>query len=406
MNLSNRLTGAELNQKSRENGFTTPSEAKSTPVLGIDWLQLNCHIDRSEYKWMDIYEERELPYQTPMFSKVSELYFKGHKRICTITYRPKTPQMHPNMHLIKFDNWVLYANDLHTFIPEFLSENNITFKNITQIDVCGDFINFANNRKPENLIKYYLSGKYAKIGRGGYSSIGTHSTNGKNKYHVTHDYLRFGSGTSSLLTRLYNKSKEQREKTYKPWIREKWESSKLLQHQPKEAQRIHPLGTPQLDIWRLEFSIKSSRVGTLDTDTGELTLTDLSILNPDNYTALYKALVKKYFSFVQYDASQTRKDRMKPLHLFDDFETHLKAMQYLNKLETNRSHKIYCKKLQKENDLLRKFGKIEEAKKVSEVLKTTLVHHDLLEWALHQVEFADINNQLIDYSHNDLELIE
>lgn len=369
--------------------YPPPSNLCERPLICIDWLQLNTQIDRTEHTWNSLYEEKEVKGQTPMFSKVSEIWFKGGKRICTIAYSPKTPVMHPNMHLIKFDNWLLYANDLYEFITEFLTENNIEFKNITQLDISGDFNQFINHRKPENLIRSYLSGQYCKIGRGGYSTNGNYSTNGQNKYEITYDYIRFGSAKSAITTKLYNKKKELTQKTDKPWIREAWEKNGI---------------NTNSDVWRLEFSIKTSRAGYIDTETGEFNATNLDMLKPENYQAMFKTCYQKYFQFAVMDKTKHRKDRMRKIELFKDMQVNTQYLHYLEKLSSNRAEKIYAKKLKKENDTLRQLGKNNQAETVLQVLKQHISDYNLHEWYAKQVEFAGIDIQRIDYTQGDLHL--
>jgi hypothetical protein len=301
-------------------------------IINIDWLQINCRSKyASELKFQKDLVIKKLSYQTRHFKTVEEVY-KNDKRICTLARHPHSEILHPETILLKFDNYFLYQSGILSQVIEFLSFNNLDFIGISRIDICADFNTFENNLYPEDLIKDFLKEKYTKSGKSKFKLMGQNgSTN-------SYDYLSFGSQTSTVVSYLYNKSKELREVKMKPWITDKWE--------------LNGIDTKK-EVWRLEFRIMGNSQDLISLQTGEMKeLKNILFLKETVITQLFHSLQQKHFKIL-IKTKDTNKSRLKELQLFDKLEFGYQLMKVSNKTESNRSDKIFIKKLNSLNCELR-----------------------------------------------------
>jgi len=304
------------------------------PILNYDWIQVNASIDCTlTFKYHSFYVIKLQPFSTRHFKIVEEIY-RNNKRIATVTRQPLSDIIPPNTVLIKFDNWVLYSFNMFDYTKEFLSLNNLIFHNISRLDVCADFTRFANDMEPSNFIKNYLYEKYLRLGR---TTAGT-SYFRQQKTKINFNSLKFGSNLSDVSTYLYNKTLEMTTQKWKPWIAKKWQEAGIDKN---------------IDVWRLEISLKSSAKALTDFETGETQhLNDINILKPEFLPTLFETFREKYFSFVVQDGQQ-KKSRMKKLHLFSKRFSNFTIIENQSLISANRSDKIFIKKLEQVNQELR-----------------------------------------------------
>lgn len=305
---------------------------KST--LSIDWLQLYC--DCSSMKISQNYEFVLMAYQTKQFRKVYDvLYMK--EKIAVAVCEPVSPIIQPFAMVVKFSNRVLYMHNFRSIVDDFLKANDIHYKSITRIDLALDFNYFERGVEPESFIRRYLKGDILKTQKCKFS------VSGAQRKGAIYEYIRFGSKTSEINTYLYNKTKELKENTDKPYIRERWDIAGLSS---KSA------------VWRLEVSIKSSGTSYLDEATGEYTKIDLSIIDSKELlVAVYQSYIKKYFSFVINDG-KSRLDRMQPFVLVDTTNAIYSPIYLPNVTGSKRADKIFLKKLYLMDRELRGFNDV------------------------------------------------
>lgn len=300
-------------------------------VIGIDWLQI--HARRNSLDMPTIvgsYRVEKMKYQTRHFKSVYEVFDKE-ERIATIACDPHSEIMKANSALVKLDNKQLYRVDLKTFVESFLRIFDFHFISYSRIDLFIDFEEFNDFPDPMDFIKSFLNGSMLKFGKSKFKVQGEH--NSDNKYF----YLKFGSETSETTYYLYDKSKELEEVKMKPWIVDNWKAN----------------GLNPAKVWRLEFSLKSSLKEIVKKDTGEvISIRNMELLQKENYNLLFLTLLQKYFVFVENDGQQ-RKDRMKKINLFSFENQHTLFLRLSEKLESNRSAKIFLTKLWKLNCELR-----------------------------------------------------
>lgn len=292
---------------------------QSTPVL-IDWLSIS---GKSTGYQLESLQVVKLEHGTSVFSCIEEIFRKS-KRIATVTSHAYSEIIDKNLLIVKFDNWVLYDEKFWTIYSDIIEELRINSVKISRLDICKDFNYFYNKRNPKNLIKGFLTGDLIKLGKSKYSVWG--ETNER----LTYDYLSFGKKSSTLNVYLYDKSKELNQVKNKPWVRNKWVQYDLDQ---------------QLPVYRLEFSIKKSEIGLINKTTGEevkFTVNDIFI--EESLNLLFDTLLSKYFHFKIYSGN-SNVSREISVKLFENETFDEIAWEVEDSLETNRSDKIFLKKL-------------------------------------------------------------
>lgn len=346
---------------------------KFTTQPVIDWLTLRINYIGGQLLLSKNYSYKIKPYTTRVFKRVIEIQDNNTGQIvATITDMPTSEAIRQDLVLIKFHNNILYQADLKKFVFDFCAENSMKIEAVSRVDIAIDFTNFENNLNPELFIKRFLGNKYIKAGRGRYQINGKAETAditdfkniGNYGKKISYEYLKFGSHNNGLVYYLYNKSKELRDKTDKPYIRENW---KTYGHDGNT------------DIWRLEFSITSNNLRFLsdnsgagikkkkagiiennlqiDTDTGEATevivhnLKDIEIIDSENLIKIYSSLVNKYFVFFYHKKS--RKDRNKKLVLFTQLSDHIAYTCERSLEDTSRTDKMFISNLRKTYEDLR-----------------------------------------------------
>lgn len=349
--------------------MTTPTAKKIPPVLSIDWLQLNCRpLDEVPHEFHDltepdaltktpnnfksdkqrdfflksknpkyskIFQVKRQHFSTQVFSVIEEIWYNS-KRWATIVRKPFSKVLDPNLILIKFDNWFLYRTEVQRTVPKLLSELGLEFKAISRIDLCSDFVEFDNGMNPENFVRRFLADKILRYGKTSFSTFGSHSA--KHEHRNRFETLRFGTVHSDVATYLYNKTKEMNDKINKPWIRALWDK--------------HGMDTTK-DVWRLEFSIKSSNKTMVNQETGEfMPMNSIDILKPEMQRLVYAIMINKYWKFYHNDG-QKKKSRMKEVKCFArEFENYV-LTDNEEERDSSRTDKIFIRKLEKTNQELR-----------------------------------------------------
>lgn len=226
---------------------------------------------------------------------------------------------------------------------EFLASLGYHYKKkaicaISRVDICLDFRSFLNELKPEQFIKDYLGGTYAKINQTRIQAWGQDFFSDK-YYHA----CKWGSPSSMVSTKIYDKTKEMAEEKTKPWIIDSWVHSGLLSSQADET-----------SIWRLEFSINSDcKFWITDTNKADEYYQNNEIevwCNTDNYMRIIAGLVGHYFKFVKVepDKSKYKCDVVK-LFDFDNCERYL-PKPLRNLMESGRGERAAINKIRKLRD--------------------------------------------------------
>lgn len=339
----------------------------------VDWLEIYCierkNINIEERLTSLGYRVEIMPYTTRVYGQVLQVYWNHSEPYFTICRQPLSVREGGSNGILKagschlkLHNHLLYRTDVGTIALKCCKDAGVTPQNISRIDLCADFQYFRNGMHPGTLIKGFAGEKYLKIGQPRFTLHGT-TEKGYNYYNS----VLFGSKTSSVYTRFYEKSLEMKEVQQKDWIVDCW--------------RELGFDLEDKQVWRVEFSISGPGRRNVDRNTAEvqeITISDLS--SRDKIRALFLSLSKRYFVFTKADTA-TRKYNQERLELFDG-NIEVEKWQPLpgaRKTVTNRTTKQVYEYLLKESDSNHVYS-LEERLNLWKVAKTISVHHNLQQW--------------------------
>lgn len=236
--------------------------------VNIDWLEVYCleandrYPCNADYFRRKGYLVREREYGTRVYKEMFEIVDDNENPIIEIRRNPASGAsdfhglVEQSTH-IRVPNWKLYQKNPIQDLCEFLVANDYIFKRIYRIDVCYDFEYFDYGDQPERFARRYLQGVYRKINQ---CQLAAHGSDDWSD--CKWNSLSWGSRTSMVTTKLYNKTMElEQGKNDKPWIKTAWTVAGLIDN-PMSMTKFDNLGEiykPQ--IWRVEFSMKSAADG-------------------------------------------------------------------------------------------------------------------------------------------------
>lgn len=232
--------------------------------VNIDWLEVSCEESNAvfpcnaDYFRSQGYFVHERDYGTRVWGEVFTIEDnEGHD---WIEVRRNPPSGNSEFKgLTEFScrlrlvNAQCYHKDCVQLLREFMLRHDYIFKAIFRIDICYDFEYFDYGDQPSRFARRILERKYRKINQCKIHAIGDDRWS---------DYdwetLSWGSPTSMVSTKFYNKSKEietvSTEKVYIPYA---WFLAGLIDN-PVSRTKINEHGKEyKPEIWRVEFSLKS-----------------------------------------------------------------------------------------------------------------------------------------------------
>lgn len=233
--------------------------------INLDWLECHCCESASrpltpEMFRADGWEVEERPYGTRVYEQMFTLMqFSTSEplleiRRVPVTNKSKVAQViDPHSCHIRLHNRTCYFDDAAQLLENFLARYDIQMMRISRIDICLDFEKFDSGDDPQKFMLRYLSNKYSKINQANISSHGKDMWDGR-----AWNSISWGEDKSMITTKMYNKTMELATKKDKPYIRQAWARYGLVSDFITLKKTL-PDGTeysPQ--IWRVEFSIKSS----------------------------------------------------------------------------------------------------------------------------------------------------
>lgn len=202
---------------------------------------------------------------------------------------------------IRVTNQMLYTAYPIVGLCKFLTETGYYFKSIKRIDIALDFNFFDDGENPAHIIDAYMSGKISKLNQSNISAHGLDSWSGRRW-----NSLKWGSPSSNVSTKLYNKSMEMMQTKMKSYIQDSWIDAGLRLDVP---------------IWRVEFSIKSGIKGFKNKQSQDFTEMKLSQFDSrSKLLFIFHTLALRYFNFrvreYNEDGTDKRKDRCRKKNLF------------------------------------------------------------------------------------------
>lgn len=233
--------------------------------IHVDWLEIYClePLDtfplNAEYYRNKGYQVREREYGTRVYKEMFELLNQNGDPVLEVRRNPASGDSEfsglvPESCHLRLPNWILYQDNPVRYLMDVVLQHGYIFKSIFRIDIALDFQYFDTGEDPATFVRRYLKGRYRKINQCNLTAHGEDNWN-----QCDWNSLSWGSRKSMVSTKLYNKTKELKEgKSSKPYIRTCWMLAGLVDN-PLSLTKRKADGTMEpVDIWRLEFSIKSS----------------------------------------------------------------------------------------------------------------------------------------------------
>lgn len=232
--------------------------------VNIDWLEVYCEESNDEYPCNADYFTRrgyvvrEREYGTRVYEEMFYILDRNGNDMFEVRRNPKSGDssfvgLSPQSTHIRLCNWVCYQSNCVQLLRDFLVRHNYIFHRIYRIDVCYDFERFDSGDKPDRVARRIVEKTYLKMNQTKIHAIGDDNWGG-----YAWETLSWGSLTSMVSTKLYNKTKELTATgNKKPYILTQWMMAGLIDNPVTQVKYGKDGSQYKPDIWRVEFSIKS-----------------------------------------------------------------------------------------------------------------------------------------------------
>lgn len=230
--------------------------------VNLDWLEVTAlepiaEPHDAEYfracGWVVI----ERDYGTRVWGQMFTLEGSDHLPFIEVRRAPKSEIIAANICHLRFVNRVCYFQNAASLMADFLVHFGYEFQRIARVDICMDFERFDSGDYPKDFMKRFMAGTYSKINQANISAHGSDEWAGR-----VWNSLSWGSPTSDIGTKFYNKTLELYDPVThqyaKPYIRQAWKEAGLIDDATQVTKTKQDGSTYTPDIWRLEFSIRSS----------------------------------------------------------------------------------------------------------------------------------------------------
>lgn len=281
---------------------------KITRCVNIDWLEVCVLEPLNEPRDPEYFQARgvvvhQREYGTKVWGEMFTLLDDDHLGFIEVRRAPKSDIIASNIAHLRLTNRACYFPNAADLMQEFIDQHHYEFHHIVRVDVCLDLERFDYGDKPRDFLRRYITEKYSKINQGTVSSHGDDRWEGR-----VWNSVSWGSPTSDVGTKFYCKTLELYDPTTKrygkPYIRQSWEANGLIDDattvtKTDESGRLY---TPE--IWRIEFSIRSSvrrwfliRLDGDDKKKQSIRNTLDMYNSSDKLTIMFAALQRHYFRF-------------------------------------------------------------------------------------------------------------
>lgn len=307
--------------------------------VNIDWLELYCLESPNVYPCnADFYRRqgygvRERDYGTRQYREMFTIVDRDGLPWIEIRRNPVAGEdakgvkgmFSPYSCHIRLSNVACYSNEPVIKLEDFLFQYQYDVSRIFRLDICLDFERFDKGDDPSDVLNRYLKGKYTKINQSNISAHGRDLWDGRKWNSVS-----WGNPKSMVSTKMYNKTMELQTAKDKPYIRYAWQMAGLVDDYINMTKTKTNGSTYKPDIWRVEFSIKSSaRAWYIVEDNTHRKAKQIALPHSLNLyetreqlLTAFACLSHHYFHFKHYQANR-RKDRCqdKVLFVFDKEDT-------------------------------------------------------------------------------------
>ena len=280
--------------------------------VNLDWLEVSAEEDNTRYPCdadyfiRNGYWVKQRDYGTRVWSQVFTIDDEnGHPWIEVRRDPPSGASSFTGLNerscRLRLVNSQCYVVDCVERLRQFMLKHGYIFKKIFRVDIAYDFEYFDSGDQPARFARRYVQGRYRKINQAKLNAYGQ-----DNWSIFQWQTLSWGSPTSMVSTKLYNKSLEiQTVSKEKVYIKRAWFESGLVDD-PINFTKLGRDDKPYTpEIWRVEFSMKSKAEGWLviEDQSGKKVkkkpiLHKLSLFDsPDKLWQRFQDLAYHYFRF-------------------------------------------------------------------------------------------------------------
>lgn len=297
--------------------------------VNLDWLECYClepkACDADYFRSLG-YLVNEREYGTRQYAQMFTVLDKDGHGFMEIRRKPVAAALagqsrgifSPYSCHLKLCNRYCYAENAVNLYADFLYKHGYAVQRIFRLDLALDFEKFDDGTDPKKFLLRYLEGKFTKINQGKIAAHGDDRWESRDWSSVS-----WGAPTSMVSTKMYLKTKELKEAKDKPYIRYAWWCAGLVDDWDTLTKRKEDGSVYQPDIWRIEFSIRSSARGWyfVQDCSGKKTekLSYEHCLDTydtrDKLIIAFENLAKHYFRFKRYEEGK-RKDLCEDRVLF------------------------------------------------------------------------------------------
>ena len=305
-------------------------------TINIDWLQIYLHDENQGienlamiYNGKSSYAFQTAEYTSRQFSQVYDIYDSDGDHYAVLQRIPFSNIISYDGAILKLANRELYKSTMIDTLILFLEYHRFAFKSISRLDICFDSNTLKNGLKHSTLIRGLQNGKYLKNNQG--QAKQNFEVQSKTNRIMECNSISFGSLSSAVKTKMYNKTKEMNDVKYKPYIVESWQKNGIDTNK---------------DVWRIEISIKADMTNIVKLDTVETfrLTTDRLKLSTDIQNIFY-TYAARYFSFKINDGKKN-KTRMPSLEIFPERSIITsQPIRITLQNDESRSDKIFLNKL-------------------------------------------------------------
>lgn len=304
-----------------------------TRCVNLDWLEVYClessigYPHDAEYFRRAGWHVREREYGTPTYKEMFTLFsYDNDEPLIEVRRAPKAPRgyntsgiMDPKACHIRLCNRTCYMEDAAGLLQRFLEENFFEYSRISRVDIALDFEKFDSGDDPQKFLQRYIKGQYAKINQARISMHGADRWDGR-----TWNSVKWGNENSMVSTKMYCKTLELLQVSDKPYIRQAWYEAGLIDDWFDMTKHKEDGTVYKPEIWRIEFSIKSSTKNWFVVEDPYSTKRKLKSIRHtlEQYRTrrqildVFFSLADHYFHFKKF-AEGVRKDRCEDKVLFD-----------------------------------------------------------------------------------------
>lgn len=281
---------------------------KRARCVNLDWLEVCALEPINEPRDPDYYRSRgivvhERDYGTKVWGEMFTLLDDDHLGWIEVRRAPKSDIIAQNITHLRLTNRACYFPNAADLMQEFLDTHGYEFHHIVRVDVCLDLERFDYGDKPRDFLRRYMQEKYSKINQGTIASHGDDRWEGR-----IWNSVSWGSPTSDVGTKFYCKTLELYDpitKRYgKPYIRQSWQAYGLVDDAATVTKTDDNGKQYTPEIWRIEFSIRSSvrrwfliRLDGDDSKKQSIRNTLDMYNTPEKLTIMFAALQRHYFRF-------------------------------------------------------------------------------------------------------------